>query len=196
MDQITASRVVFTVPLSTLRQIEIRPRLSSAKEKAIDELAYQPGVRILLQSRNRFWSRAGLNGSARTERAEIWDCTYDRAARQRGILGATTGGATGRTLATMAEQDRLGFGVDLVAEAFPEIRNTFEKGVVHQWAPERWSRGAFVMFRPGQMTSVMPIIGLAEDGLHFAGEHTSPWMSWMEGAFESGERAARETLMA
>jgi monoamine oxidase len=195
MEQITASRVVFTVPVSTLRQIEIRPRLSSAKESAIDELAYQPGVRILLQSRNRFWSRAGLNGSARTERAEIWDCTYEQAPREPGILGATTGGATGRKLATMTERDRLAFGVDLVAEAFPEIRKTFERGIVHQWAPERWSRGAFAVFRPGQMTSIMPIIGQPEDGLHFAGEHTSSWMSWMEGALESGERAARETLM-
>jgi monoamine oxidase len=196
MNQITASRVVFTVPLATLRQIEIRPRLSSAKQKAIDELAYQPAARILLQSRNRFWSRAGFNGSARTERAEIWDCTYDHPARERGILGATTGGTTGRTLATMIEGTRVAFGVDLIAEAFPEIRKTFEKGIVHLWEPERWSRGAFVVFRPGQMTSVMPIIGQAEDGLHFAGEHTSTWMSWMEGALESGERAARETLMA
>jgi monoamine oxidase len=194
--QITASRVIVTVPLSTLRQIEMRPRLSSAKERAIEDLTYYPGARILLQSRSRFWSRAGLNGSARTERAEIWDCTYDRAAATRGILGATTGGATGRRLATMIENDRVGVGVDLVAEAFPEIRNTFEKGVVHHWSPERWSRGAFVVFRPGQMTAFMPRLGQAEDGLHFAGEHTSPWTGWMEGALESGERAAREALIA
>jgi monoamine oxidase len=96
----------------------------------------------------------------------------------------------------MIEGKRVAFGVDLVAEAFPEIRKTFEKGLVHLWEPERWSRGAFPVFRPGQMTSIMPIIAQAEDGLHFAGEHTSSWTSWMEGALESGERAARETLLA
>jgi monoamine oxidase len=32
--------------------------------------------------------------------------------------------------------------------------------------------------------------------MHFAGEHTSPWTGWMEGALESGERAAREVLAA
>ena len=44
------------------------------------------------------------------------------------------------------------------------------------------------------MTSIMPDIVRPEDRLHFAGEHTSSWMGWMEGALESGERAAREIL--
>lgn len=196
VETITASRIIFTVPFSTLRQIEIRPRLSRAKEQAIDGLAYYPGTRILLQSRSRFWNRAGLNGSARTERAEIWDCTYDHQSRERGILGATTGGTIGRRLLDMTESESLALGVDLVADAFPEIRSTFEKGVAHRWPLERWSRGAFVTFRPGQMTSIMPDISRPEDGVHFAGEHTSSWMGWMEGALESGERAAHEALAA
>jgi monoamine oxidase len=40
----------------------------------------------------------------------------------------------------------------------------------------------------------MPEISGPEDRIHFAGEHTSPWTGWMEGALESGERAAREIL--
>jgi monoamine oxidase len=44
------------------------------------------------------------------------------------------------------------------------------------------------------MSAMMPAIVEPEDRLHFAGEHTSSWMGWMEGALESGERAAREVL--
>ncbi len=194
--RITASHVIFAVPFSTLRQIEIRPRLSSTKERAIEGLGYYSGARILLQSRNRFWNRAGLNGSARTERAEMWDCTYDRLSQTRGILGATTGGAASRPLLDLTQEQRVAFGIDLVAEVFPDIRSNFEKGVVHVWANERWSRGSFVTFRPGEMTALMPDITKPEDGVHFAGEHTSSWMGWMEGALESGERAAREVLAA
>jgi monoamine oxidase len=40
------------------------------------------------------------------------------------------------------------------------------------------------------------VLASAESGLHFAGEHTSVWTGWMEGALESGERAAREVLDA
>jgi monoamine oxidase len=31
-----------------------------------------------------------------------------------------------------------------------------------------------------------------EGRIYFAGEHTSRWPSWMQGALESGNRAARE----
>jgi monoamine oxidase len=190
LERMTADRVVLTVPLTTLRQIEFRPRLSAAKEKAIAAPPYYPGVRILLQSRDRFWNRAGLNGSARTARAEIWDAAYDRQGPARGLLGATTGASvTGKT-----DAQSLAFGVDLVADAFPGIRSAFEKGIVHQWAQDRWSQGAFVAFAPGQMTALLPELARPDDRVHFAGEHTSSWMGWMEGALESGERAAREIL--
>lgn len=194
VERLTGSHVVLTVPLSTLRQIEFRPPLSPAKEKAVGAVAYYPGVRILLQSRDRFWNRAGHNGSARTARAEIWDSAYDRQGLTRGLLGATAGGAVGHKFSALREPESLTFGIDLVAEALPGIRSAFEKGVVHQWAGDRWSRGAFVAFAPGQMTGFLPDLARPEDRLHFAGEHTSSWNSWMEGALESGERAAREIL--
>src|SRR5262249_17083684 len=88
----TARHVIFAVPLTTLRQIEIQPRLSAARERGINDAAYANGTRILLQCRSRFWMNAGLNGSARTDRGtELWDCTYDQRPSTRGILGATTG---------------------------------------------------------------------------------------------------------
>ena len=36
----------------------------------------------------------------------------------------------------------------------------------------------------------------AEGRVHFAGEHTSLWIAYMNGALESGERAASEILQA
>lgn len=194
MQSVTASAVIFTVPLTMLRNIEIRPRLPDARRRAIEGLEYYPDVRFLLQSRDRFWNRAGSSGSARTERAEIWDCTSDSPTKTRGILGASAGGVVSRAIVDPTTTASVALGVDVVAEAFPGIRSTFEKGAVHSWPLDPWSRGAFVTFRPGQMTSMMPDIGQSGDRLHFAGEHTSSWMGWMEGALESGERAAREVL--
>jgi monoamine oxidase len=34
----------------------------------------------------------------------------------------------------------------------------------------------------------------AEGRVHFAGEHTSVWAGWMQGAIESGKRAAQEIV--
>lgn len=182
---VTAARVVFAVPASTMRQIDITPRLSRAKEQAFEQLSYYDATRFLLQVKRPFWKAAGLSGSARTDRAtETWDAATERVPTARGILAATAAAADAS----------LSAGVDLVADAFPGIRSEFEKGVVQRWSAEPWARGAFAMFRPGQLTTLMPVLASAEDGLHFAGEHTSVWTGWMEGALESAERTAREVL--
>ncbi len=192
---LTASRIIFAIPFTTLRDIEIRPRLSKPKERAIAQLSYYSGTRFLLQSRSRFWRSADLSGSARTDRAtEVWDSTFDQVTSMRGILGASVGGVVGRTVLDMTSEDSLTFGIDLVADAFPAIRSQFEKGFVQRWALDPWSRGAFPVFKPGEMSTLMPTIARPENGIHFAGEHTSSWTGWMEGALQSGERAAREVL--
>lgn len=191
---IRATHVVLAIPFSTLRLIDVRPALSSPKSRAIADLPYFPATRILLQSRDRFWEAASLSGSARTDQpAEIWDCAYDLPGR-RGMLAATVGGTLGNTLGSMSREQAIAAGADLVARTFPAMRAGFEKGSVYRWAVDPWSRGAFAVFLPGQMTAMMPEIPRAEGRIHFAGEHTSPWMGWMEGALESGERAAREVL--
>jgi monoamine oxidase len=195
VERLVASRVIFAVPFTTLRDIEIRPRLSRPKEQAIAQLSYYAGTRVLLQARSRFWRSADLSGSARTDRAtEVWDSTFDQVGSRRGILGASFGGGVGRAVLDMTPQDSLTFGIGLVADAFPAIRSEFEKGFVQRWALDPWSRGAFPVFRPGEMSTLMPAIARAENGIHFAGEHTSSWTGWMEGALQSGERAAREVL--
>src|SRR5258705_12458402 len=96
----------------------------------------------------------------------------------------------------MTTEASLSAGVDLVADAFPGIRSEFEKGAVFRWSAEPWTRGAFAVYRPGQMTTLMPVLASPESVLHFAWGHTSIWTGWMEGALESGERAAREVLSA
>jgi monoamine oxidase len=195
VESLTASRLIFAIPATTLMDIEIRPRLSAPKERAIAQLSYYSGTRFLLQSRSRFWRSADLSGSARTDRAtEVWDSTFDQVTSRRGILGASVGGGVGRAVLDMTAEDSLTFGIGLVADAFPAIRAQFEKGFVQRWALDPWSRGAFPLFKPGEMSTLMPAMARPEDGMHFAGEHTSSWTGWMEGALQSGERAAREVL--
>jgi monoamine oxidase len=191
---VTASRMILAVPLPTLRQIEMRPRLSRQKEQMIDGIRYFPATRFLLESRQRFWTASGLSGAARTDApAEMWDCTYDlRGAR--GVLGATVGGALDREMADLTDQACVARGTDIAAQAFPGIRANLERGIAQRWTREPWSRGAFVAFKPGQMTAMLPDLARPEGPIHFAGEHTSSWMTWMEGALLSGERAAREIM--
>ncbi len=192
---VLASRVILAIPLPTLRQIEMRPRFSAAKERIIDTVRYYPVVRVLLQTRTRFWNRGNYNGSARTARGtEVWDCNYERFDGKRGLLGASIGGEFARQADDLSISEAVAEGVEFVADSYPAVRNEFEKGTAFNWTTEPWSRGAFAVFSAGQMSASMPELVRSEQGVHLAGEHTSSWMGWMEGALESGERAAREVL--
>ena len=191
---VRASRVILAIPFSTLRQVEVRPAFSSRKAAAIADLPYFPATRLLLQCRTSFWQEMGLSGTARGDQpAEMWDCTYDLDAT-RGILGATVGGELGQKLAGMTRSRAMRYGTELVAQTFPKVTGQFQRGAVYRWALDAWARGAFAVFHPGQMSTMMPDIAKPEGRIHFAGEHTSSWMGWMQGALESGERAAREVL--
>jgi monoamine oxidase len=191
---VRASRVIVTVPFAALRSINIQPAFSEVKARAIAELPYFPATRLLFQCRTSFWQQQGLSGTARSDApAEMWDCTYDFDAT-RAILGATVGGEIGRNIADMTRSRAIAYGLTIVGRTFPAVRTSFQTGAVYRWMRDGWSGGAFAVFHPGQMSSFMPEIAKPEGRVHFAGEHTSTWMGWMQGALESGERAAAEVL--
>jgi monoamine oxidase len=193
---IQASRVVVTIPFATLREVSIRPALPGAKATAVTSLPYFPATRVLIQTKTRFWHAEGLSATSRSDQpAETWDAAYDQPA-DRGLLAMTVGGTLGRELAGAGPERGIVRSVELATETFPRLRDAFDKGVVCAWAAERWSRGAFAVFHPGQMSILTADIARPEGRIHFAGEHTSPWMGWMEGALESAERVANEVLSA
>ena len=66
------------------------------------------------------------------------------------------------------------------------------------WTRDPWTRGSYAAFLPGQYTRFAGFVGRAEDGVHFAGEHTAPLVDqgYLNGAVRTGERAAREVLAA
>jgi monoamine oxidase len=70
------------------------------------------------------------------------------------------------------------------------------KMLIQRWTEDIYARGAFTVFYPGQMGAWSSIIARPEGTLHFAGEHTSPWTGWMEGALWSGERVVQEILQS
>lgn len=193
---LAASRVVLAVPLTQLRRIAITPALAKAKREAVAQVPYAPAVRILAATRDRFWRQDGHNGFARTDRpAEIWDMAHGQPGRT-GLLTATIGGELGRSLIGQEEAAANRLATAVLADAFPQISREIMDLHIIRWAEEPFAEGAFAAFAPGQMTRLMPGIATPEGRLHFAGEHTSVYMGWMEGAIRSGERAAREILKA
>jgi monoamine oxidase len=192
-ETITADYLVCTLPFSILKDIEISPPFSSAKQRAISELPYTSAARVYLQSRNEFWTREGLGISAYTDLPimAIVNSTLNQRGT-RGILDSYMAGEHARRVTEMKEAERLSFTLNEVKKVYPGIRKNFEGGTSVCWDEDRWARGAYAWFKPGQMTEHLPHIARPEGRIHFAGEHASSWPGWMQGAFQSGHRAARE----
>ncbi|HEX8920438.1 MAG TPA: FAD-dependent oxidoreductase, partial [Pyrinomonadaceae bacterium] len=192
-ETIAAEYLVCTLPFSILREIEVSPAFSAAKQRAIRELPYTSAARVYLQSRTEFWAREGLGISAYTDLPvmAIVNSTLNQKGT-RGILDSYMTGEQSRRVTRMKETERLQFTLQEVEKVYPRIRKNFEGGTSVCWDEDRWARGAYAWFEPGQMSELLPHIARSEGRIHFAGEHASSWPGWMQGAFQSGHRAARE----
>ena len=63
------------------------------------------------------------------------------------------------------------------------------------WALDPWVKGAYSYYRVGQASSYGAIAARTEGRILFAGEHTSIInIGFLDGAVETGERAARRLL--
>lgn len=191
-ERFTGDRLICTVPFSVLRDIEIDADLSEGKKRAIEGLAYQSVTRVFVQTRERFWEEKGLSGFARTDHPmEIWDASYGQPG-ERGILMAYLRSDLARKVALMREEQRTRFALDAIGEVFPEVKDNYEGAVTLAWDSDPWVRGAFATYHPGDYRRYYRHLTRPEGRIHFAGEHTSPWPAWMQGALHSGVRAARE----
>jgi monoamine oxidase len=77
---------------------------------------------------------------------------------------------------------------------FPESGPRAARAV--DWTAEPFTRGSYLIFGPGQLTSWGRRLAEPQGRLHFAGSEASDLPSFMEGAVRAGERAANEVLAA
>ncbi len=194
---ITADRVVCTLPFPVLKNIEVTPAFSPEKQRAIQELKLTPVTRTYLQFRNRSWEDSKLDGYGITDLdiQNTYSPTLTQSGR-RGILASYTGGQRAVDIGALSEEQRQTKVLRDMRSLFGNLNNDYETGLSQIWHEDQYTRGAFAYFEPGQMATLLPIAQRAENRIHFAGEHTSAWHGWMNGALESGNRAADEVNSA
>jgi monoamine oxidase len=73
---------------------------------------------------------------------------------------------------------------------------TIESLAAADWSRETFSRGSYLIFGPGDLTTWGRRLLEPQGRLHFAGSEASSLPSYMEGAVRAGERAADEVLSA
>jgi len=78
----------------------------------------------------------------------------------------------------------------------PGLTSNFEGGTSFSWDYDPFALGSWAYYAPQEMTAMYPDVSKSEGRIHFAGEHTSALMGTLEGAAESGVRAAGEIASA
>jgi monoamine oxidase len=192
---VRGDHAVVTVPFSVLRTIEVLQPFSHAKQRAIRELNYHASTKILFQVRHRIWEKHdGIYGGGTVTDLPVRRMNYptpDPSTTRGVLLASYTWGQDALQWGAMDEETRLEEALDDVARIHPGIREEYEGGASHAWYSDRWARGAFAMFAPEQQTDLQADILRSEGRIHFAGEHCSLYHAWIQGALESGIRAAQ-----
>jgi monoamine oxidase len=188
--RLTADRVVCAVPCPALARIDVDPAWPAARQRAIAELPYTSVTRVFLQTRQRIWT-APIGATTDLPVQWVWEPSAGQPG-VRGILESYTAGRSARALAALPEGERVALVTHHVERVVPGVAALVERGVTKAWDDDPWARGAYAWYRPGQLTTVVPELVRPEGPIHFAGEHISAAPQWMEGALESGLRAARD----
>jgi monoamine oxidase len=202
LHELRADRCVCALPFAPLRRVVIDTPFSAQKMAAIRRLRYMAAARCYFQTRSRFWERdplgrlGGLNlvGSD-TMAGRVWNTSSQQPDPSLGMVQAYMFDTEALTFA------RHGYGRvpamrRLMGRLLPGLGGQVV-GVAHKaWQEDPWAGGGWGWTEPGELGWMFPAMRSVEGRVHFAGEHTSLWIAWMNGALESAERVAREILEA
>jgi monoamine oxidase len=148
---------------------------------------------------DRHWENLGCNGAtfADTGYQNSWDVTRAQPGKS-GILVDYTGGLIGDSFDKGKPDGRAAQFLNQIEPVLPGLKNKWNgRATIDYWHGYPFTKGSYSYWKVGQYTKFAGIEGEPEAACHFAGEHTSiDFQGYLNGAVESGERAAREILAA
>jgi monoamine oxidase len=197
------SRVICALPFTMLRQVEGVKALALGpkKQEAIAQLGYGNNAKVMYGFTERWWRNPAVKLPAPSNGSILTDlplqCTWESSRGQAGASGILTnylGGAGAKPFTT----ERFDKFREELSHVFPGIAAKFDgQRALMNWPEYKFTRGSYTCPLVGQYTTLLSVTGEPElEGrLIFAGEHTSVEFSgFMNGAVQSGNRAAREIL--
>lgn len=193
LSQITCDYAVLALPATTLRRIPFMPSLPAQQHDAVANLKYGRATKTLLQFSKRFWrvpGRPRAFGSPLPFGA-VWDGSEEQRGAP-GILALLAGGGASDATQSIAAKD----GAQGLAQALDWLGSSRADLVASRqivWEQDPLARGGYAYFDPAYDPSLRAWLARPCGRLFFAGEHTSiKWQGYMNGAVESGRRAAAE----
>jgi monoamine oxidase len=113
-----------------------------------------------------------------------------------GVIVGFMEGAKGIEAGRLAAAERRALVIDQAERALGPASEQSIGYVDRDWSAEQWTRGCYgAHFPPGVWTQLGPSLREPVGRIHWAGTETAQrWMGYVDGAIESGIRAADEVL--
>jgi monoamine oxidase len=205
----TFDAVVFAIPFSTLRKVDLDASLGFPQWKlfAINELRYGTNAKMMVGFDGRPWLAQGSNGGSYSDLAHhqtTWETNPTKATDLHAILTDYSGGNRGarlnlRPVQTEAESflNELNLVYPGALAAASRLADNLLRVHLEHWPSNPLVKGSYTCNHPGYFTTIADNEAKPIGNVYFAGEHTSSFyefQGFMEGAALSGIRAAREIL--
>ena len=198
--------VIVTTPVHILRQIDFQnventPQLPHVFYNAISDIWYGPSTKIMLQCKTRFWESEKYDirgGSSRTT-LPIGQLYYPSNPKddpafpedvKGGILLVYTWKSEALMFGSLNSETAVEEAVRQITEIHPEMKDEYDNvWAIEPWYNEPSAQGAYCLLKPTQYRNVNWLM-YPWQNLYFAGEAISFASGWIQGALESGLRAA------
>lgn len=194
-----AKRIIVTAPFSALRLIDLDAPLGPMQGRAIRTLGYTNVTHLNFVVKRKFWEEDGMAPSmwsdGPTARFMALRNNPDNPKEITSFM-AFANDRVAHLLDRMGEENAVRYVLDYLARIRPSTKGALEFVKFWSWQQDPFAGGAYAAWRPGQATTFGRDMAAPAGNIHFAGEHTAILNRGMEGAMESGERAAFEIAEA
>lgn len=184
-----AAKVVLTASTAALRRIRFSPSLPLVKQEALARLPLGRANKVAI----RF---DALDPEWWNARSAVLSVRLGRYGRP--VAEVFIDAITARALEPAGEAGQIASVIDQFAAMYGNaIRGRVKAARASVWGTTPWVWGAYAAMTPGGGDPRAELAAPVANRLFFAGEATHPYFfSAAHGAWESGERAAREAILA
>jgi monoamine oxidase len=194
-----ARRAIVALPPTLAGRIRYSPALPPLRDQLTQQVPMDYVTKAQLAYPEPFWRAEGLSGSVFSLDDEV-SLVFDNSPPDLGcgVLLGFLEGAHARRAGKLPPEERKELVLSVFAKFFGPGAAEPDEYVERDWAAEEWSRGCYGgRFGTGVWTGYGEALREPVGRIHWAGTETAEvWNRYMDGAVRSGERAAREVLLA
>ncbi|MGH9947640.1 MAG: flavin monoamine oxidase family protein [Pyrinomonadaceae bacterium] len=192
-DSFKADAVICTAPIQSLLKIKFNPPLPSVQREAAEKLTYARICKNSVVYDERFWKDENFSMVSDTTSHYYFHSTQNQEGKQ-GILTAYSIGEKADVLASQSDERRMRIVAGDLTDFNENALRLARRIVSYAWQRDKYTDGAYALYRPGQWFGIRPILQRSHGKVLFAGEHLADWQGFMEGAIETGEAAAKKLI--